>query len=346
MRQAKKVQGVLMEKVRIELVREASVRLGATVEGLSDAQLVGQLVSLYKQTVDKKGLADCTTCGGISDVAEPMCPYCGDTGIEETEPEPEPEVVPEVAEPEPSPEVAPPPSAIVPVILEHPLDEGDLDRAVSRVQELKLEAASSVWELGNEVKRLCDLELWKQRKDAEGVPKYKTWGQFTEAELGITHSYSFRLMDVSSNYTKEQVRQLGASKLYITLTVPKEQRDLLLHAAEEGASKRELEEMAEDIGKEPRTTGRTKKGGAGAHKGKGKAAPKRKAKTTDKVTVAMLCTRVEIPLCKGASKEKRAKSLIDMPVGEERLFNGVTQRFVLTKDDDGCLVLVVERTRE
>jgi hypothetical protein len=60
----------------------------------------------------------------------------------------------------------------------------------------------------------------------------------------------------------------------------------------------------------------------------------------------MLVARIEVPLFKHDAPGKRAKSLADMPVGEERMLNGVKQRFVVTKEPNGDLMLVVERTRE
>jgi hypothetical protein len=358
MRQATKVQGVEMAKTSATIIAASLVRLGLDVEG-SDAEKVGRLVSYYKEKVDKKRLADCDICGGISDVNEPECPYCGDSGVavgplHETPAPAEPappvaKVSKAKAKATPAPEEAPveaqaeiiAPPVQAAIVLSSPWTEADLDSAVGRVQELKLQTADRLWELGAAVKQICDNQLWLQRTDENGAPKYKTWGQFTETELEITHSYSYKLMDVAAHYTRDEVRRLGASKLAITLTVPKEKRAELIDAAE-SASVRELDQMATDIGKEQRDTGRTKKGGAGTHR-KDK---KKGSKAPAKITVAMLCTRVEIPLHKGAAADKRAKSLLDMPTGEERMFNGVKQRFVVTKDQDGSLILVVERTRE
>lgn len=335
-RQATKVQGVDMAKVDMKCVDDALTRNALPLGG-TDAQKVARLAQHYR-TVDKKRIADCSTCGGISDVAEPACPYCGDGAVEgPATMHPDQKLTPP----------PPPPTALVrasqpAVVIPRVWTETDLNEAVRKVQELKLAAAERLWELGAAVKYIFDNELWKQRT-ADGVPRYKTWGQFTETELDITHSYSFKLMDVAGYFTRDEVRQFGASKLAITMQVPKgELQARMLKAAQDGASTRELKQLAEGLGKEKRDTGRKEKGGAGTHK----PGSKKGGRKPEKITVAMLCTRVEVPLFKGAATDKRAKSLNDMPTGEERMFNGVKQRFVVTKEKDGNLVLVVERVRE
>ena len=342
-RQVTKVMGVVIANVRMECVDAALVKHKLETTG-TDSQKIGRLAAHYRETVDKKRMADCSTCGGVSDVQEPACPFCGDGAVEgPATPHPDQTLTP----PPPPPLPPLPQAAIVHRVAEVPVQivkhtEADLNVAVARVQELKLAASERLWELGEAVKHIFDTELWKQRAVEDGAPKYKTWGMFAETELGITHSYSFKLMDVASSFTREEVRLLGPTKLYLTLTVPKEKQAKLLAAAGEGASVKELGKMAEEEGKEKRKTGRTGKGGAGQHKADGKKGGRK----PEKITVAMLCTRVEIPLLKGADPSKRAKSIADMPTGEERMFNGVKQRFVVTKGEDGALLLVVERVRE
>jgi hypothetical protein len=349
-RQAMKVCGVDLSKADMKCVDAALAQHGLPVGG-TDAQKITRLAQYYK-SIDKSKLADCSTCGGISDVTEPTCPYCGDGAFEDSAGE---------SLHQPSLQLKPETSAmIVPsapdsvqttslmqvaqpsVVLPRVWTEADLDEAVRKVHELKLVASERMWELGAAIKHIFDNELWKQRS-TDGVPRYKTWGQFCEAELGITHSYSYKLMDVAEYFTREEVKQLGATKLAITMRVPKgELRTRMLKAAQDGASVADLDRLAEAIGKEKRDTGRKGKGGAAAHK----PTANKGGRKPEKITVAMLVARIEVPLFKHDAPGKRAKSLADMPVGEERMLNGVKQRFVVTKEPTGDLMLVVERTRE
>jgi hypothetical protein len=300
----------------VQAVLDATVKRLA-LPGIADADAKVQVQAVaahYRKATPRARLADCDTCGGISDVNEETCPFCGDG-----------EVV-----------GASGPTMVHTRVMMPVLSVADLDAAVATVQKLKSESAGSLWELGTEIRRIYTTKLWTQRVDERGAPRYKAWSQFCDSELGISPTYAYKLTDVAEAYSREQVRLLGAAKLHVTLLVPKEHRDKLLNSALAGASVRQLNAAATKIGKKPRDTGRKGKGG-GAQAGGGRKA--------EKITVAALIGRVEIPLFKGGT-DKPARALTDVPRGVERLMNGVSQVFVVTKNPDGQWVLVVERVRE
>lgn len=359
------IHGVRMGAVRIALVDAALTRHDLAVGG-TDQQKVSRLSQWYGQKTPKNRIADCSTCGGESDVEERACPYCGDGDTEPVVP-----AVPSVQgtsgraateapvglvkvsrKPLKMPEAALVPAAVESrdstpiVVLATPVTEAALDAAVEGISTLMRSAADRLWELGDAIRDVFDSGLWGQRKSDDGSTKYKAWGQFCEVELGISHGYSLKLMDVAREFTRDQVRQIGASKLHITLAVPKgEARDRLLGIAPT-TSKVDLMKVAEterrglDIS--PRDTGRGKKGGAGTHKG---GAAKSGGRKPEKITVAMLTNRVEI--VPQSLDGKKSKLKIASPlIAEERLFNGVKQRIVITNDEDGFLLVVVERVRE
>lgn len=360
------VSGVNMGAVKVRLVEEALAKRELPAGG-SEAQKVARLATWYQTNTPKNRIADCGTCGGESDVEEPACPFCGDGEVEDVAPEP---VVPAgvsgkaaaVVERAPEPAPALPARALngqslvkvekgatrvtpapAPVEYVQPaITEEALDAEVAAVRVLMASAADRLWELGWKLKNLFDTTLWTARKADDGVAtRYRSWGQFCEAEFGISHGYSLKLMDVAREFTREQVKQIGASKLYITLQVPKgEARDRLLGMAP-GASRKELQEAAAEEGKEKRETGRTGKGGAGTHKPGGKTGGRK----PEKITVAMLTTRVELyPL---DQKGRKSRIKVASPLAcEERMFNGVKQRVVVTNDEAGHLMVVVERVRE
>ena len=284
--------------------------------GATQDETLVRLVAHFRKHTPKSQLADCLTCGGVADVQLAVCPYCGDGSEEEGAP------------------LARAPAAPV-------VSERTLDVAVARIQALKSDSAGSLWELGSEIKSLYDSSLWKQRTDEKGAPRWRSWGQFCEAELGVGAPYAYKLMDVAQVYSRDQVRSIGATKLHITLQVPKEHRERLLAGAVEGKTVTELRGAAAALGKVKRDTGRTGKGGAGSHK----PGAKKGGRPKEHVTVAMLVGRAEIPLFRGLS-DKPARSVTDVPRGTERLLNGVAQVFVLSKDEAGNLILIVERVRE
>lgn len=388
------VQGVNLGAAKMTIVDASLAAKGQAVGG-TDEQKVGRLATWYLKNTPKTRIADCSTCGGESDVEEPACPFCGDgevtdapaplapagtsgkTAVHDSPPPaPKREGTPSAAQQKPfsgrvpySPRPAPRPATPVAgsdavvvdakgvEVITPPATEEALNAAVQNIGSLMQSAADRLWELGAEIRRVFDASLWTQRKTDDGAARYKSWGQFCEVELGISHGYSLKLMDVAREFSREQVRQIGASKLHITLAVPKgEARDRLLGIAPT-VSKADLAkqakaeaEAAQAEAERPaaRDTGRggknkTGKGGAGSHLG---GPPRTGGRKPEKITVAMLTGRVE--LC--PVNVKGAKVKVKIPtapaVAEERMFNGVKQRIIVTNDDDGFLLVIVERVRE
>jgi len=372
------VAQVNMGAVKIALVDKA-LELHAQPVGGTDEQKVKRLAAWYADpnNTPKARLADCSTCGGESDVNEPACPFCGDGETAPSAPAPAGTSGRAATEPAPkATKAAPaPPAGMVrvdrsvpkvprpglPIVAESeaarlqrlgeearaaeevilPQTEEALDGAVKRIGDLMWQAADRMYELGTELKGVFNQALWRQRKNSDGTDRYKSWGHFCEAELGISHGYSLKIMDVAENFTREELLKIGASKLYITLSVPKgEARDRLLGLAPT-TPKAELAKLAKEAAETPRETGRKGKGGAGTHKGGPALKGGRKP---EKITVAMLTNRIEmIPV---AVNGKQVKMKIGPLACEERLFNGVKQRIVVTNNEDGHVLVVVERVRE
>lgn len=387
-------------KVNLAVVQENVVMKMLAQHGIAvDAaapleQRVQTLAQWYLVNTPKNRIADCSTCGGESDVSEPCCPYCGDGEvIDLTPPKPVPQgtsgqVAPVAPPPQPktgpvapkAPQAppSPPPPAQAPVtghgealpdalpnglvrvggplglarplppaaeppVVEQPATLEDLNDAVARVVALKKDSAQSIWELGKELGDIYDRGLWRLRPGADGKGLYKSWGHFCDAELGLSHGYSLRLIDVSREFTKQDVAQVGSTKLMVTLSVTKDHRPALLEEAKSGASVRDLKTKAQELPQAPRGEERGQKGGAGTHRG-----PKQKPPpppTSKKITIAMVEKRVE--LLPKDDKGNPLKVKVPRPyVAEERMFNGVRQRVIVTNDEDGFLVVSLERSRE
>lgn len=379
--------------VNMALVEASLAAKGQPVGG-TDGQKLDRLQAWYQKNTPKARIADCSTCGGESDVEEPKCPYCGDGEVADapiipTVPATSGKVAlddPPATPPPPSlppppprgetlniPPPPPPPSGVVPYrrgaaspnVVETtggegvstPVTEEALDEAVRAISDLMVSAADKLWEVGNAIREVFDQSLWTARKNEDGSARYKSWGHFCEVELGISHGHSLKLIDVAREFTREQVRQIGPTKLHITLQVPKgEARDRLLGIAPT-VNKAELSKVAkievekaevEAKTKTGRSTGRggkgkTGKGGAGSHVA---GPPRTGGRKPDKITVAMLVNRVEmLPVNEKGAKQKQRITGAPL-VAEERLFNGVRQRVIVTNDDDGYVMVIVERSRE
>lgn len=204
----------------------------------------------------------------------------------------------------------------------------DLDASIQRVDQLKRTAASGIWELGQEIKRLLETKLWRLRTDAAGKAQYKTFAQFVKSELDMSYTHANRLMQVASNFSKETMERIGVAKCSIVLSLPPEARTQLLEGAD-NKSASQLSDEAKQLrdGEAPK--------------------PPRGA-----LTVAMAPGVIEIPLMarpknnrstKGS--DKPAKSLTDDPWGLEQLPNRVHCYYAVVKNKEGNLVLRVERRR-
>lgn len=396
--QTKQAAKVNISEVREDVVMKMLAQHGISVDKTAPLeQRVQTLAQWYLVNTPKNRIADCSTCGGESDVSEPCCPYCGDGEVVDAVAKPAvagtsgkvvtlpiPQTPPKPPQAPPSPPQAPqaPPSPPAPAQapvsghgeampdvlpnglvrvggpqgLARPLPapsppqvpepvrtEQDLNEAVARVVALKKDSAQSIWELGKELGDIYDGGLWRLRPGPDGKGLYKSWGHFCDAELGLSHGYSLRLIDVSREFTKQDVAQVGSTKLMVTLSVTKDHRPALLEEAKSGASVRDLKTKAQELPQAPRGEERGQKGGAGTHRG-----PKQKPPpppTSKKITIAMVEKRVE--LLPKDDKGNPLKVKVPRPyVAEERMFNGVRQRVIVTNDEDGFLVVSLERSRE
>lgn len=219
-----------------------------------------------------------------------------------------------------------------------PQSADELDKAVAAVLACK---GTALWDLGRSIVRTYENDLWKQRRDGKGSPTYSGFGAFCQAELGISPQHAYKVMDVALRYTREDAIRIGVAKLGVVMRLPAgsdDERRML-----ESASSTPLSELASKVRElakgKVRETGR-----------KHVDTPQRQGKPPEpvvpegSVTVALALGTEKVPLfVKGKLGVSRARTLDDSPIGEELLLNGVVQRYKLTHDGDGNLLLIVER---
>lgn len=313
----KVVAGVKVSKLEPKTFKAALDQLKLDDSGTLDDK-VKRMVEHFRKHTAKGSLADCSECGGDSDVNfklgdRPCCPYCG---VGDDEEEEQPKKVAAV------------------VVQLHPpgkFTETHLNQSVERINRLKLDAAKNIWELGHEVKKNYDSELWKCRKTDKGQIAYRNWKQFCTGELGMSATHAYNLMNIAAAFTREQIASLGATKLGVALQLPEPMRSKLVEMAEKGATVRELQEAAP---KKPE-----------------KPAKSPEKKTPDDAAPVVLrigrrtlrfLTRVK----DSATKDHRAaKRVEEDPWCVEESFNGFKTTYKLKKDAEGSLVLIVERVK-
>lgn len=348
------------KKVKVQVLKKWLKEFGLELSG-TKSELVERM---SKHQAAAKEQADCDNCGAISDVNLPECPFCGVAGMTEEEGDPGED---DGGDPEEEAPVEEPATEIVEVGT-----EADLDIAVAKVRERQRDAVVSYWRIGQELMVIFEKRLYTTRATEDGTPLYKNWGQFTQAELGMSGTSAYKLLEVAVMFDEETIREFGVTKLGLIAKLDESERQRLL---ESGAAKQPVSELQKEVaaklkargGRATPTTsqrvgqGRGFRGGSAAAKKGSEASAKAradkakksaKAKPANQVTVAQILGRTTIKLFasklgrpKKGQEPSRAKSIESGPVGTEQLVNGVVVVYRVVRQATG-LALVVERKRE
>ncbi len=225
---------------------------------------------------------------------------------------------------------------------------GNLNKAVAEVHALKGKGAGLIWELGCKIREIHDGQLWKARIGEDGTAAYKHWNAFCHAELGMTPTHAYSVMDVSKAFPRAHVEKWGVSKLALILKAPEEDQPRLL----EEAAKHGKRDLAEKVTKLRKEKGKGKRDTGRKPMPEGKARAPKAGK--DSIAVATLLDKpkkVQLwarPEKRGDEPTKRAKKLSDNPIGWYDLPNGVRQFFAIAQSETGELELKLyfKRTEE
>lgn len=392
-----KIGPVDLSKVdRKVLVKYATKLKVGTSKDTTEA-LVTALVALFAKLPAKR-TADCTNCGGDSDIELDECPFCGDANEEEDEAsgsasasddddasddedassastdastasasrDDEPEDIERAKTLQEAPaanisgagvrRMKKPGStamtatpAVVDMVIQY--TEKDLDAAVERVNHLKGEPLVGFWRLGGALSEIYNKQLWRQRNKDDGSPAYKSFNQFAVKELGFTVQNAYWLIDIATNFSEEQAREFGQTKLNAILSAPKTAEPKLLEAARAGATVRQLKEMGAQAHVEAgtadveRDTGRRKPRKKGARV-QGQKKPKKPTKALEPtIVVANLIGKQTVKLFKLGKPEDRAKKFADNAVGVLDLENSARMHFAVASDPSGNWVLRIDVKR-
>ena len=351
--------GVNLDKATIELMtKSCKERKLAAPKDADAGTLAGLLVTHFRKAVAEDKLCQCGECGGVFDAEIEECPYCGDK--EEAEEE---AVAKPVAEKKAmDPELAKA-SKIADEVLKKPVvaaivkaqagelasyTTGDLDLAVTEIIRLKGSSAQSMWDLGANLKDVHEKQLWKLRMGPDGKPVYRTFEAFCLAEIKMSGTACYNMIDVVAKFSQEQIKEIGHTKLVLALRAPEEDRAEILKTAKE-KSTRELQSKVKKLRaqKGAPTDGRVAKPGNA-----GTAPPKGVGRQSEHLTIVQILGKKTVRLFKKPSASAKAgaasvpaKKLADMPYGIYDLPNGVRMLFMIGVDDKGQLFLKIDTKR-
>lgn len=190
-----------------------------------------------------------------------------------------------------------------------------LDEAERLVAELLSDGMASQWRIGAAFNDLYSRGLFKYRVDEAGKPLH-TFASWCDSQ-NISVAYARALMGVAANYTEEEVRDVGASKLNVNLRLPREQRHSPGQVAKLTA--RQLEAEVRQV------------------KGKPARPPK------NEVTAAIVTNQpIAIPMATAGGERCRN---VTPQFGEHRIAPDLLLRLAIRYDDAGEAVTDVEFVR-
>lgn len=260
-------------------MRAAAKQLGVKAPKQTGAEADKELLGLIRIELAKrmKGLKEedtivCTVCEELSTEDTQFCPYCGDKGKDPPGPievvdsipagakrvtpvpsKPSSKPAARVSSAPPKPSSAPPkPSSAPPArgvgIAKTPVPVAgdvsaalatrarDLDARISRIHELKNSAVALSYDIGLELKEIRDQQLFKAR----GHLSFK---DFAQKELPFTRVSALQLISICDKWSREDFASIGFAKLRLLSAVPdKEQKEELVEAAKQGATRADLRE--------------------------------------------------------------------------------------------------------
>lgn len=322
----------------LRLVDAALEREGLTIVG-SPEERVERLRAHY-EALPAVQLSDCSECGFASPAEDPACAFCGHVDAEGSTAivEAPPEVLADAKE-----------------------AERELDEAIGQYVAAGQNMVGAGWDMGIQAKRILDKRLYLARRDGKGAPVHRTFKDFCRVELSRSDNYVRELIDVASNFSREEAIRIGTSKLGVTLRVfdAKKRAPLLEMAKDPDVSLRQLREATNEVVRaQPRRLDRN-----GQLRGRPRKLPPpvfppvspflgqkaeeepegEKERPRRRLTISVEEGEHQVKLwAKRRTPEdrRRARELADGPVGRLRCPNGTQIRFRILRSENGLYMKV------
>ncbi len=229
---------------------------------------------------------------------------------------------------------------------------GELDVIERRIKGLYQDGLSNLWQVGKSLKEAMDKGLWKRRVNDDGSLVHGTFAAWCSRVFEISPTYARTLMAVANNFSEQQVRQLGPTKLDLTLKLPKGLREEMVAKASE-LSIRELDTEVRKLGgvskervENPDEKGARPSVAEANRKRAGEKRPRAARPVADnEVTAVIQLKQYELPLFARAKSAEtgahvRAKTVSADPHAALDLMNGVRLYVKIVEDDEGLVALL------
>lgn len=315
----------------LRLVDEALELAGQTVVGEPEER-VARLKDHYEKLPDDQ-LSDCSECGFGSPIDHAACDFCGHTG---------------------GAEVILSPGGLG---LSSEEAERKLDQAIARYAAAGRDMIGSGWDMGNAAREIRESKLYLARRGPRGEPLYRNFEEFCRRELNRSSMDVRRMIDVSSNFTRQEAVEVGTTKLGITLRIadPERRAPLLEMARDPDVTVRQLSEATSEVAKAqaPRADRLGRPHGGGRKRVPifppvapfmARPAPQAEPASVDK---AKRPRRLSISVEEGEHQvllyaqrtsptdQRRAREIADKPAGRIRFLNGTQMRVILLRSEKG-----------
>jgi hypothetical protein len=302
------------------------------------AAFAERLVDFFDGRQDLSG--PCDNCGAVSPLELDVCPFCGmgdatPSVLAGSAPPPAPH------KKTPNREKDPPMTTSITKAQPETLQSAStklLDQAVADIKRIQKELGANSWALAVKLTQVNESELWKTRRTETDQVAYKTFEQFTRAEVGFGRKQAQDLMRICANFTEQEVSDYGSAKLRLVLQAAPEIKQRLLGKIKQGATAREVAEEARANPAKSPTQKRNKKA----------AKSRVDNKPTSAITVASIEGKKNIrayvrPTGKKGdlNDQKPAMTIDDAPWGYMDLANDVRMFILLLRAPTGELMFQV-----
>lgn len=353
-----RVEGVDMSRVNPAVVAQKLAEYKVPTKKSSTIEdKVRALARHQRRIYSEEMRADCDHCGGESGAGnvpdeDLVCPYCG-VGASEVSPA----ATTVVTGDEGSTALVLHASAIETPIADALGKRGtlrELDKAVRRIEEIKVRGARCYWELGQELLIIAEKKLWLERRNERNDPIHGTFAQFVAAETGFTVQYANMMMRVAKTFTKEEVEKVGVRKLSVIVKLTDgELRKELAEKMKAGAltlSQLELDLLDDLMPKnDPAVDDTDEEEGTGTKKGKEKPSAAKSGKPEPAkglTTVVFEQPKTRVGFFTTKDPKKQATMLNQDPVAKIKTANGQEIRIALSrKAGSGQIFAVIEITK-